>query len=139
MRRRIVATAGVVVALGVVEAILGAASERVAAASPEVAQLRLPVLVAAVAFCAMGQLAVVVAALAGWGARWALVGMFAAMVALLAVIYQLTAAEGVTPPALVLACWLGAALLIALGLVVATRGPRRQSEASNPAARAGSA
>ncbi|MGV3712010.1 hypothetical protein [Pseudolysinimonas sp.] len=131
--RRAVALVGIV-ALGIVEALLGAWSEQAAAMFPEVAHLRVPVLALTVAFCAAGQVALFLTALAR--ARAAVVALLVAMAGSLLAVLALTQAAQATPPLVGLGATGGILICLVIAITTAVRG-RRQT--TRPAARAGSA
>jgi hypothetical protein len=125
------------VALGLLEAALGVAAQQSAAMYPDLAHLAPVVLALALAFCACGQLALLVGALASGRSR--LVGIGAttiAMAALLLAIEFVTAAESATPAGFLVLGGGTAALLAIAGLAAFGLLTRQMM---TPAARAGSA
>jgi hypothetical protein len=125
-----------IVILGILEAALGVWAEQTAAYYPEVDGLQVPVLVLAVAFCAVGQVASLVALVgAGRATRPVVAALLLAMAGLLIAIVAVTMAWNATPPLVALGGWGGAIVLtVAAGAVALHRQP-----GMTPAARAGSA
>jgi uncharacterized membrane protein len=138
MARRlgVLLAAAAIVTLGILEAALGVGAEQTAAHYPEVDGLRFPVLALAVAFCAVGQVASLVALLGvGRATRPVVAVLLLVMAALLVAIVAVTMAWNATPPLVALGGWGGAILLTAgAGVIALGRQP-----GSTPAARAGSA
>lgn len=142
--------------LGLLEVCLVFWAERAAADFPEVAALAPPVLAFALAFCACGQVAMILAAVVLTareaesaqsrrvvGSAAALVVVLLAMAGLLIALVVVTATANATPPALALLGWGGSALLLAAAtttLVTLLAELRQRGQpAITPAARAGSA
>lgn len=127
-----------VVALGIAEAALGVWSEQAAAAYPVVAHLRMPILTAAVGFCAAGQVALLVATRPRRAARIVLAALLVVMASLAVAIQLLTASANATPPLVGLGSAASVVGCLTLAAIVAFRA-RRPHPGSTPAARAGSA
>ena len=125
-----------VVTLGILEATLGVWAEQTAAHYPEVEGLQVPVLALAVMFCAVGQVASLVALLGvGRAARPVVAALLLVMAGLLVAIVAVTMAWNATPPLVALGGWGGAiALTVGAGAIAL-----RRQRGSTPAARAGSA
>lgn len=138
MARRlgVLLAAAAIVTLGILEAALGVWAEQTAAHYPEVDGLQVPVLALAVAFCAVGQVASLVAMVGtGRAVRPVVAVLLLVMSALLVAIVAVTMAWNATPPLVALGGWGGAILLTAsAGAIALARQP-----GSTPAARAGSA
>ena len=126
----------VIVTLGILESALGVWAEQTAAHYPEVDGLQVPVLALAVAFCAVGQVASLVAMVGlGRATRPVVAVLLLAMAGLLVAIVAVTMAWNATPPLVALGGWGGAILLtVGAGAIALGRQP-----GSTPAARAGSA